>query len=145
MNNTSATATIALNNCFVIVDDQDAALGFYRDILGFQVHTDVSVGEFRWLTVTTPRQPGLEITLQRVGTGLAMSAADQDALADLLAKGQLSALIFDVADVDALFEQVAAKGAEVLQEPTDQLYGVRDCAFRDPAGNMVRFKSDLAG
>lgn len=87
----------------------------------------------------------MEITLQRVGTGLAMSAADQDALADLLAKGQLSALIFDVADVDALFEQVAAKGAEVLQEPTDQLYGVRDCAFRDPAGNMVRFKSDLAG
>lgn len=145
MNNTSATATIALNNCFVIVDDQDAALGFYRDILGFQVHTDARVGEFRWLTVTTPRQPELEITLQQVGTGLAMSAADQDALADLLAKGQLSALIFDVADVDALFEQVAARGAEVLQEPTDQFYGVRDCAFRDPAGNMVRFKSDLAG
>ncbi len=138
----SATGSLILNNCFITVDDPDAALGFYRDILGFSVKTDVSNGSFRWLTVTTPHQPELEITIQQVGAGLPMTDADKAALADLLAKGLLSAMIFDVKDVDALFEHVRASGAEVLQEPTDQFYGVRDCAFRDPAGNMVRFKTD---
>ena len=140
--NDSSTKSVSLANCFVTVDDPDAALGFYRDVLGFSVKTDVSNGSFRWLTVTTPQQPELEITIQQVGAGLPMTDADKTALADLLAKGLLSALIFDVEDVDALFEHVRASGAEVLQEPADQFYGVRDCAFRDPAGNMVRFKTD---
>jgi uncharacterized glyoxalase superfamily protein PhnB len=140
--NESATKSLVLNNCFVTVDDPDAALGFYRDVLGFSVKTDVTNGDFRWLTVTTPHQPELEITIQQVGAGLPMTDADKAALADLMAKGLLSTLIFDVKDVDALFEHVRASGAEVLQEPADQFYGVRDCAFRDPAGNMVRFKTD---
>lgn len=147
--NTNTTQSLSLNNCFVFVHDMDAVLPFYRDVLGFTVHTDVSNGDFRWLTVTTPRQPELEITFQQInecpqGGGLPMTEADAKALLDLMAKGLLSALIFDVDDVDALFEHVQASGAEVLQEPADQFYGVRDCAFRDPAGNMVRFKADLA-
>ncbi|MDN5796654.1 MAG: VOC family protein [Intrasporangium sp.] len=141
---TTSTATLSLSNCFVTVDDPEAALGFYRDVLGLSVHTDVTVGEFRWLTLTTPTQPSLEISMQVAGDGgLPMSEGDKEAQRDLLAKGLLSALIFDCADVDALFEHVRGAGAEVLQEPTDQFYGVRDCAFRDPAGNMVRFKTDL--
>lgn len=136
---------LTLNNCFVYVDDPEAALRFYRDVLGLNVQTDVSSGDFRWLTLTTSTQPELEITLQQVASGgLPMSEQDKSAIADLLAKGLLSALIFDVEDVDSLFERVEASGADVLQEPTDQFYGVRDCAFRDPAGNMVRFKQDLA-
>lgn len=140
--NHTATKSLTVNNCFVTVDDPDRALGFYRDVLGFAVKTDVSNGEFRWLTLTTPNQPELEITLTRVGDGFGMSDDDKEKVHDLLAKGHLSALIFDVDDVDALFEHVRAAGGEVLQEPADQFYGVRDCAFRDPAGNMVRFKTD---
>lgn len=139
----TAIGSLSLANCFVTVDDPDAALGFYRDVLGFTVRKDVTVGDFRWLTLTTPDQPELEITISQVGSGYPMAKEDCEALADLLAKGMLSALIFDCADVDAVFEHVRASGAEVLQEPTDQFYGVRDCAFRDPAGNMVRFKTDL--
>jgi catechol 2,3-dioxygenase-like lactoylglutathione lyase family enzyme len=138
----TATNSIALNNCFVTVDDPDAALGFYRDVLGLAVKQDVSNGDFRWLTLTTASQPELEITISQVGSGFPMSDADKGALGDLMAKGLLSALIFSVDDVDALFEHVRSAGAEVLQEPADQFYGVRDCAFRDPAGNMVRFATD---
>lgn len=140
---TTTPSGLALNNCFVTVDDLDAALVFYRDVLGLVVHTDAHYGDFRWLTLCPPRQPGLEITLQQLGTGLPMTDADREALGDLLAKGLLSALIFDVVDVDAAYERIRAAGTEVLQEPTDQFYGVRDCAFRDPAGNMVRLKADL--
>lgn len=136
------TTSIALNNCFVTVDDPDAALEFYRDVLGLAVKVDVTNGDFRWLTLTTASQPELEITISQIGSGFPMSDADKKALGDLLAKGLLSTLIFHVDDVDALFEHVRASGAEVLQEPADQFYGVRDCAFRDPAGNMVRFATD---
>lgn len=136
--------TLTLANTFIHVDDPEAALGFYRDVLGFTVRTDVTNGDFRWLTLTTPTQPELEITLDPIGQGaMPMSDSDRAALQDLLAKGLLTAVIFDAEDVDALFEHVRASGAEVLQEPADQFYGVRDCAFRDPAGNMVRFKADL--
>lgn len=137
---TPATASLTLSNCFVTVDDQDAALGFYRDVLGLTVRQDVTVGEFRWLSLTTTTQPELEITLSRIGSGFPMSDADQEALGDLMAKGHLAALIFQTDDVDAVFEQVRAAGGEVLQEPADQFYGVRDCAFRDPAGNLIRIQ-----
>lgn len=140
----TALNSLALANTFVHTDDPDASLAFYRDVLGFTVHDDVTNGEFRWVTLTTPRQPELEITLNQVGSGgLPMSDSDRVAMGDLLIKGLLSALIFDCDDVDGVFEAVQASGAEVLQEPSDQFYGVRDCAFRDPSGNMVRFKTDL--
>ncbi|TQL70380.1 putative glyoxalase superfamily protein PhnB [Nocardioides albertanoniae] len=125
-----------------MVDDPDAALAFYRDAVGLQVKTDVTNGDFRWLTVCAPSQPDVEITISKIGSGFPMSDADREALGDLMAKGLLSALIFDVDDVDAVFEHIRSTGAEVLQEPADQFYGVRDCAFRDPAGNMIRFKAD---
>ena len=138
----SVTGSLRLANCFVAVDDPEAALAFYGGVLGFEVVTDVSHGDYRWLTLTTPHQPGLEITIHQVGSS-PMTDADRDAMADLMAKGVLGALIFSCDDVDALFEHVRASGAEVLQEPADQFYGVRDCAFRDPAGNLVRFKTPL--
>ncbi|MFC6286196.1 VOC family protein [Nocardioides sp. GCM10027113] len=137
------TSTIALSNTFIHVADPEPALAFYRDVLGFTVKLDVSKGGFRWVTLTTPTQPGIELTLNQIGSGVPASDADNEALKDLLAKGLITFLIFDCDDVDALFEHVRASGAEVLQEPADQFYGVRDCAFRDPAGNMVRFKSPL--
>ena len=139
----TATATLAVANCFLVVDDHDAALTFYRDVLGFTVTQDVSMGEYRWLSVATPTQPELEITIQSVGGGPGTSDEDRAAMDSLLAKGLLSPLIFSCDDVDALFEHVRASGAEVLQEPADQFYGVRDCAFRDPAGNLLRFKTAL--
>ena len=139
---TPATASVTLANTFVAVDDPEAALGFYRDALGFEVRTDVSNGDYRWLTLTTRQQPELEIVLHQVGSS-PMSDADREAMADLVAKGLVGGLIFSCDDVDALFEHVQGTGAEVLQEPADQFYGVRDCAFRDPAGNLVRFKTPL--
>lgn len=139
-----ATASIGVANCFLVVDDHEKALAFYRDVLGFTVTKDVSMGEFRWLSVATPTQPGLEITIQSVGGGPGVSEEDRAAIDTLLAKGLLTPLIFRCDDVDALFEHVQASGqAEVLQEPADQFYGVRDCAFRDPAGNMLRFNTEL--
>lgn len=145
MNTTQGTSPI-LNNCFVIVDDVDGAMAFYRDALGLDVRQDVSQGDFRWLTFTPPGQPEIEIVIQDYkALGVPMSDGDREAMADLIAKGVLSSLVFEVGDVDAMFEKVLASGAEVLQEPADQFYGVRDCAFRDPAGNMIRFKTPLTG
>ena len=141
----SATSTVAIANVFVFTNDTDASLGFNRDALGFTISKDVSNGDFRWVTLVAPAQPDIEIVLHNFTGGGAMPMADSDAehLHDLLAKGLLGALIFRCDDVDALFEHVRASGAEVLQEPADQFYGVRDCAFRDPVGNMVRFNQDL--
>lgn len=142
--NTNATASIAIADVFVFTNDTEKSLTFYRDALGFAIHTDVSNGDFRWVTLKTPTQPDIEIVLHNyTGGGLPMSDSDGEALHDLLAKGLLAALIFRVDDVDAVFEHVQASGAEVLQEPADQFYGVRDCAFRDPVGNMIRFKQEL--
>lgn len=131
--------SLTVANCFIVVDDLDDALTFYRDVLGLIVRQDAKGDGFRWLTLSTEGQPELEITFSAPdypGT----SEADKGAMSDLLAKGLLPGLIFTCDDVDALFKRVSAHGADVLQEPTDQFYGVRDCAFRDPAGNMVRFK-----
>ncbi|HEX6933393.1 MAG TPA: VOC family protein [Streptosporangiaceae bacterium] len=128
--------TIALQYCHITVNDVDEALGFYRDALGLEVRNDVASGEFRWVTLGSPDQPGVEIVLSEPHAG--RSQADGDALQELLTKGVLPMTIFRVSDLDATFEKVRASGAEVLQEPIDQPWGPRDCAFRDPSGNMVR-------
>ncbi len=138
-----STASLRVANCFLVVDDHDRALEFYRDVLGFTVTNDVSQGEYRWLSVSPPAQPELEVVIQSVGIYPGSSDDDRAAMDTLLAKGLMSSLILSVDDVDALFEHVAGSGAEVLQEPADQFYGVRDCAFRDPAGNMIRVKTPL--
>ena len=128
-----------LSHCFIVVDDQDQALAFYRDAIGLEVRTDATMGDMRWLTVGLPAQPEIEIGLMTMTQYPGTSAADLEAAAALLAKGLLPGVIFATGDCDATFERIRQAGAEVLQEPIDQPYGVRDCAFRDPAGNMIRF------
>jgi catechol 2,3-dioxygenase-like lactoylglutathione lyase family enzyme len=128
--------SIALQYCHVTVNDVDEALGFYRDALGLDVLNDVGSGSFRWVTLGSPDQPGVAIVLSEPHAG--RSQADGDALQELVTKGALPMTIFAADDVDATFERVRASGAEVLQEPIDQAWGPRDCAFRDPSGNMVR-------
>ncbi|MES2171455.1 MAG: VOC family protein [Actinomycetota bacterium] len=128
---------IALQYCNITVTDVDESLPFYRDGLGLSVVNDVSNGPYRWLSLGVPDQEGLAITLSVPHAG--RSEQDGDALEELLAKGSLPFLVFAVDDLDAMYEQVLATGAEVLQEPIDQPWGPRDCAFRDPSGNTVRF------
>ncbi|MER7494283.1 VOC family protein [Streptomyces pharetrae] len=136
---------IKLSQCFIAVDDHDKALAFYRDALGLEVRNDVSFEGMRWVTVGSPEQPGVEIVLEPPVADPNASDADRQAMAELLAKGLLRGVIFSTEDCDATFERVRASGAEVLQEPVEQPYGVRDCAFRDPAGNMLRFTQRRSG
>jgi catechol 2,3-dioxygenase-like lactoylglutathione lyase family enzyme len=133
--------TLKLSHTFMIVDDQDKALAFYRDVLGLELKNDVPLGDERWLTVASPEQPDVEIVL--VTASMGHSPQDAEALSALLAKGVLGSAIFATDDLAATFERLRAAGAEVLQEPIDQPYGVRDCAFRDPAGNHLRFSQAL--
>jgi predicted enzyme related to lactoylglutathione lyase len=134
---------LTLRYTFLEVDDHEAALAFYRDALGLRVRQDVATEYGRWLTVGPEEQPEIGIVLQSAGVG--RPPEDAQTLRALLAKGSLSGLVLETDDVDALFDKVAASGAEVLQEPMDQPYGVRDCAFRDPAGNQVRINQTMRG
>ncbi|WP_405014427.1 VOC family protein [Kitasatospora sp. NBC_01539] len=127
---------IALQYCNITVNDVDDSLAFYRDALGLEVRNDVASGEYRWVTLGSAAQPGLEIVISEPHAG--RSQADGDALQALLTKGVLPTMVFRTDDLDGTFEKVRASGAEVLQEPIDQAWGPRDCAFRDPSGNMVR-------
>jgi catechol 2,3-dioxygenase-like lactoylglutathione lyase family enzyme len=126
---------LTLSTCFVFVHDPDLALLFYRDVLGLEVRNDVKREDFRWITVGSPAQPGTSIVLTNY---LSSSPADADVLAGLMAKGALAGVNFHTADLDAAFAKLRAAGAEIVQEPTDQPWGTRDCAVRDPSGNMVR-------
>ena len=126
---------ITVSTMFIPVHDPDAALVFYRDALGLEVRMDVSSDGFRWVTVGAPGQD-LAIVLSQPHGG--RSQAEGDALQALVTQGSMQAAIFSSDDLDATFEQVRASGAEVLQEPVTQPWGARDCAFRDPSGNLVR-------
>jgi catechol 2,3-dioxygenase-like lactoylglutathione lyase family enzyme len=128
--------SIQLQYTHITVNDVEESIAFYRDALGLDVIQDVSSGGHRWLTFGTDSQPGLGIVLSDPHAG--RSQADGDALQELLAKGTLPNIVFSTDDLDAAFERVRASGAEVLQEPLDPGYGTKDCAFRDPSGNMVR-------
>ncbi|MDN5382393.1 VOC family protein [Streptomyces sp. LB8] len=130
---------LTLHQCFIAVDDHDKALTFYRDVLGLEVRNDVEFEGMRWVTVGSPLQPDVEIVLEPPAANPDASPADREAMARLLAKGMLRGVIFSTTDCDALFARVQKHGADVVQEPMDQPYGVRDCAFRDPAGNLLRF------
>jgi uncharacterized glyoxalase superfamily protein PhnB len=126
---------LTLSQCFVLIHDPEAALAFYRDTLGLELRNDVARTEFRWITVGAASQPGVAIVLTNYLNG---SPADADALAALLAKGALNGVHFHTDDLDATFEKLRASAAEIVQEPTDQPWGTRDLAVRDPSGNMVR-------
>ncbi|MES1212142.1 MAG: VOC family protein [Leifsonia sp.] len=128
--------SIQLQYTHITVNDVEESIAFYRDALGLDIIQDVSSGGHRWLTFGTDSQPGLGIVLSDPHAG--RSQADGDALQELLAKGTLPNIVFSTDDLDAAFERVRASGAEVLQEPVDQGWGPKDCAFRDPSGNMVR-------
>jgi predicted enzyme related to lactoylglutathione lyase len=128
---------VQLDACFLSVDDHEKAIAFYRDALGFEVRNDVSAYGMRWVTVGPPSQPDINIVLEPPAADPGISPSDREAISDLLAKGLLRGLNFRTADLEAVFDRVQATGAEVVQEPMDQPYG-RDCAFRDPAGNMIR-------
>ncbi|ONI89418.1 bleomycin resistance protein [Saccharothrix sp. ALI-22-I] len=134
---------IKLSHTFLPVRDQDEALAFYCDVLGLEKRNDMPFDRFRWLSVGPADQPGVEIVLEDPSMG--RSADDAAAVRELLAKGSLSGMIFFVDDCDAMFEKVRASGAEVMQEPIDQPYGVRDCGFRDPSGNALRFSGPIKG
>jgi catechol 2,3-dioxygenase-like lactoylglutathione lyase family enzyme len=128
---------VSISHVHVIVDDPDAAIAFYRDSLGLEVKNEVENDGFRWVTLSTRDQPEIEIVLSQPHAG--RSQADGDALAAMLAKGELPGVLFRTDDLDATFEKVRAAGnAEILQEPADQFWGVRDAAVRDPAGNHIR-------
>jgi catechol 2,3-dioxygenase-like lactoylglutathione lyase family enzyme len=129
--------TISLSGVHVTVDDPDAALAFYRDTLGMAVRNEVANDGFRWITLVNDSQPEIQIVLSQPHAG--RSQEDGDALAALLAKGALPMIQIRCDDLDATFDKIAATpGVEVLQEPANQFWGVRDFAVRDPAGNMVR-------
>jgi catechol 2,3-dioxygenase-like lactoylglutathione lyase family enzyme len=127
--------TLTLSTCFVIVHDPDLALAFYRDTLGLELRNDVARGDFRWITVGTDSQPEVGIVLTNYLNG---SPADSDAVARLVAKGALNGVNFNTDDLEGTFGQLRAAGAEIVQEPTDQPWGTRDFAVRDPSGNLVR-------
>ena len=131
--------SISLSTVHILVDDPDAALGFYRDTLGLTVRNEVASGGFRWITLSTDSQPEIQIVLSQPHAG--RSQADGDTLAALLAKGELRVVHFRTDDLDATFDNIAsAPGAEVLQKPTSQPWGARDAAVRDPAGNFIRIE-----
>jgi len=126
---------LTLSQCFVIVHDPDEALSFYRDTLGLELRNDVANEGFRWITVGSSAQPQINIVLTNYLNG---SPADVDAVAGLVAKGALNGVHFHTDDLDATFSQVRDAGAEIVQEPTEQFWGTKDFAVRDPSGNMVR-------
>jgi catechol 2,3-dioxygenase-like lactoylglutathione lyase family enzyme len=121
-------------------DDPDASLAFYRDVLGFEVRTDVGTGAMRWITVGSPDQPDVTLLLAPPVADPGVTDDERRTVLEMMAKGTYGWILLATKDLDGTFEKVQANDAEVVQEPTEQPYGVRDCAFRDPAGNMVRIQ-----
>ncbi len=135
---------ITIHASFLPHNDPDASLAFYRDTLGFEVHNDVGYGGMRWITVGPADQPGTSIVLHPPFADPGVTEDERRTIAEMMAKGTYAALLLATADLDGTFARlqasVADSGAEVVQEPTEQPYGVRDCAFRDPAGNLIRIQ-----
>ena len=129
---------ITINSSFLPHDDAEASLAFYRDILGFEVRLDVGYGGMRWITVGPPGQPDTAIVLYPPGADPGVTDDERAMIAQMMAKGTYAILTLATADLDATFEQLQASGAEIVQEPIDQPYGIRDCAIRDPAGTLIR-------
>ncbi len=134
------TTDISIHSSFLPQDDPDAALAFYRDTLGFEVRGDVGYNGLRWITVGPAGQPGINIVLHPPGVGPGITDEERRTITEMMAKGTYATVILATKDLDGTFERIQAGDAEVVQEPTEQPYGVRDCAFRDPAGNMVRIQ-----
>jgi catechol 2,3-dioxygenase-like lactoylglutathione lyase family enzyme len=131
---------VTIHSTFLPQDDPDAALAFYRDILGFEVRNDVGYAGMRWITVGPSDQPGTSIVLYPPGADPGVTDDERRTIAEMMAKGTYAMIVLATKDLGGTFDRLQASGAEVVQEPMDQPYGVRDCAFRDPAGNLLRIQ-----
>jgi predicted enzyme related to lactoylglutathione lyase len=131
---------ISINASFLPHLDAEESLRFYHEVLGFELRLDVGSGRMRWLTVGPQNQPDTSIVLTPPVTDPTISETERETIEALIAKGSFAAIVLAAADVDAVFAEVEAKGADIVQEPMDQPYGLRDCAVRDPAGNMIRIQ-----
>ncbi len=136
---------LSIHSTFLPHDDADAALAFYRDKLGFEVRNDVAYGALRWITVGPRDQPGTSIVLAPPGVTPGVTDDERRTIAEMMAKGTYGMLLLATRDLDGTFEQLQGRDIDIVQEPTDQPYGVRDCALRDPAGNMIRIQQVRAG
>jgi catechol 2,3-dioxygenase-like lactoylglutathione lyase family enzyme len=131
---------ITIHSSFLPHTDPEASLGFYRDALGFEVRLDVGQGTMRWITVGPPGQPDTSVVLTPPAIDPGITDDERRVVTEMMAKGTYAVLLLASDDVDAAFEAVASHDVDVVQEPADQPYGIRDCAFRDPAGNLVRIQ-----
>jgi catechol 2,3-dioxygenase-like lactoylglutathione lyase family enzyme len=129
---------LTIHITFLPADDPEKSLAFYRDVLGFEVRNDVGYGGMRWITVGPVGQPQTSIVLEPPAIEPGLTDDERRTIVELMAKGSYARIVLGTRDLDATFERVQASGADVVQEPIEQSYGVRDCAFRDPAGNLVR-------
>ena len=131
---------ITIHATFLPHDDPDASLAFYRDTLGFEVRGDVGYNGMRWITIGPPGQPGTSVVLHPPAADPGITDDERRTIAGMMAKGTYAIIILAADDLDRTFGRLEAGGAEIVQEPTEQPYGVRDCAVRDPAGNMIRIQ-----
>jgi uncharacterized glyoxalase superfamily protein PhnB len=129
---------ITIHSAFLPHDDKDAAIAFYRDVLGFEIRKEVGYGDLHWITVGPVGQPGVNVVLHPPGADPGVTDDERRTIIEMMAKGTFAMLTLASPDLDGDFAQLAARGAEVVQEPTDQPYGIRDGAVRDPAGNLIR-------
>ncbi|MBJ7287365.1 VOC family protein [Williamsia sp.] len=132
--------TITIHSSFLPHTDADASLAFYRDVLGFEVRNDVGYNEMRWITIGPVGQPDTNIVLHPPTADPGITEDEARVIGEMMAKGTFGRVLLAAPDLDATFERVAAAGTEIVQEPTEQPYGVRDCALRDPAGNLIRIQ-----
>ncbi|WP_217171406.1 VOC family protein [Streptomyces sp. AC512_CC834] len=131
---------ISIHTTVLPHDDPDASLAFYRDVLGFEVRTDVGHGKMRWITVGPAGRPDTSLLLSPPAADPGVTDAERRTVAEMMAKGTYGWILLATEDLDGTFEKLRAGNAEIIQEPTEQPYGIRDCAFRDPAGNQIRIQ-----
>ena len=131
---------ITIHSSFLPHDDPEASLAFYRDTLGFEVRLDVGANKMRWITIGPPDQPGTNIVLAPPAVDPGITDAERRTITEMMAKGTYAIILLATKDLDGTFERLQANDADVVQEPMEQPYGVRDCAVRDPAGNLIRIQ-----
>lgn len=129
---------LIIHTTFLPADNPEKSLAFYRDVLGFEVRNDVAMGRMRWITVGPKEQPQTSIVLTPPAIDPGLTDDERRTIIELMAKGSYATIVLGASDLDGIFDRIQATGADVVQEPTNQPYGIRDCAFRDPAGNQVR-------
>ena len=131
---------LTIAQAYLPQDDPDAALTFYRDTLGFEVRNDVNYRGLRWITVGPADQPGTSIVLHPPGADPGITDDERRVIAEMMAKGTYAGINLATRELDDVFERLQARDVDIVQEPTQQPWGIRDCAVRDPAGNLIRIQ-----